>query len=196
MKRRCAEEDENGNDPVVVKYVAPSTIYYRGEIKEPEATKFIVKLRKAAKNLEHSKLSIVVYLSSHGGDAHAGISMYEHICDVKRTCPVTVVADGYCASAATLPLIAATRRVMFHSSTVLVHAITSFPWGGYKPKQLREEADNCDTLMNVLVTIYQQHCKLKTSKLKRLLEKDQLLTFEQCLQMGFVDGSTVTVTKA
>ena len=197
MKRvryTCAESDDDDDDEVLVKLISPNTIYYRGEIKEPEASRFCIKLRKAASKLSNSNLPITVFLSSCGGDAYAGISMYEHICMVKKRVPVHVVADGYVASAATLPLLAATKRIMCRNATFLVHAVTSYTWGGYKPKQLKEESDNLDTLMNILVSLYENHCTMKKKELKRLLDKDQLLTFDQCLEYGFVDGDVALLS--
>ena len=131
MQKRCRytckdDDDEEEEDEVFVKFISPNTIYYRGEIREPEASKFCIKLRKAARKLSTSNLPITVFLSSHGGDVYAGISMYEHICMVKDSVPIHVVADGYVASAATLPLLAATKRIMCRNATFLVHAVTSY----------------------------------------------------------------------
>lgn len=191
MKRKrgryCAESDSE-DEEAFVKYVAPSTIYYRGEIKEPQATEFCMKLRKAARGLQSSRLPITVFLSSHGGDVYAGVAMYEHICHVKQSVPVYVVADGYVASAATLPLIAASKRIMCRHATLLVHAITSYTWGGYKPKQLKEESENLETLMGILLAMYRKHCTMKAKELQRLLDTDRLLTYDECRKHGLIDG--------
>ena len=189
MKRARAADDEEGDKDTFVEYVAPNTIYYRGEIKEPEATKFIQKLRKAASKLASSASSapITVYISSFGGDAYSGITMYEHVLMVKRDRPVIFVVDGYCASAATLPLLAASERKMCKHATLLVHAVSSEIWGGFKPKQLKEESENLETLMHILMTIYQTHSTLNKKELRKLLEKDKLLTKDECVKFGFID---------
>ena len=192
-KRRRSDyiaSDSDSDDDVVVRYVPPNTIYYRGEIKEPEASQFCIKLHKAARKLTTtSTLPLTVFLSSRGGDVYAGISMYEHICMVKDSgVPVYVVVDGSVASAATLPLLAATKRVMCRNATFLVHAITSYTWGGYKPDQLKTKSENLDTLMAILLELYGKHCTMKHKELKRLLDTDRLLTYDECVRYGFVDG--------
>ena len=80
MKRRCGAASADDNE-TFVSYVAPATLYYRGEIKEPHVTKFVRKLRDAsdARREASSSQPIVVYLSSHGGCVYGGITMYEHV---------------------------------------------------------------------------------------------------------------------
>lgn len=187
---RLAEADDDDDDEQnIVQLVKPSTLYYRGEIKEPQATRFCMKLRKASDTLQSasSDAPIRVYLSSHGGDVHAGISMYSHILAVKRRTPVHVIVDGYCASAATLPLLAASRRMMAEYATLLVHAVTSYTWGGYKPCELKEESQNLDTLMHLLSSMYLRHSGISKKALRALLKTDRLLTFDECVEYGFVE---------
>lgn len=177
------------DDESFVTYVAPATLYYRGEIKEPHVTKFVCKLRKASDTLRESSSSnpIVVYISSYGGCVYGGIAMYEHVRMVAATTPVHTVVDGFCASAATLPFLAGTQRTVCSSATMLVHAVTSTMWGGWKPRELREESENMDTLMELLTAIYARHSSAKPKTLRKLLEKDKLLTLTECRKLGFVD---------
>lgn len=191
MKRiRFADNDsDDETEHTILKFIEPNMIFYRGEIKEPEATNFCIKLRKAVSKLSNSRLPVEIFLTSGGGDVYAGISMYEHIMMMKKKHDITVIADGFVASAATLPLMAATTRQMCSHATLLVHAITSyFSWGSFKPRQLKEESDNIETLMQILKSIYKRHCKIKDKSLEKLLEKDKLLTFDECIRFGFVDG--------
>ena len=190
-RRRMSEADgecEAADAATVVRYVAPATIFYRGEICEPHATTFCVKLQKAARKLRGTDRNVDVFLSSEGGDVYAGISMYEHICMVKKRVPVHVIADGYVASAATLVLLAASRRVMRQNATFMIHAVTSFHWGGLKPKELHEEASNTEALMLLLTELYRRHSTLKRRELEKLLDRERNLRYTECLQMGFVDG--------
>lgn len=175
-------------DAPYVRLVKPCTLYYRGEIKEPQATQFAIKLRRAAKCVRGSRRRVRIYLSSEGGDAYAGISLYETVKMVARKTPVDVVVDGFAASAATLPLLAATRRFLCRSAFLLVHAVTAETWGGYKPKQLQEEADNLRTLQRVLHGLYSEHCTLSKKELRKLLDKDRLMPYDECVRCGFVDG--------
>lgn len=189
MRLTSEDDSDSETEHTVIKFVEPNLIFYRGEIKEPEATKFCIKIRKAVSKLRNSTLPVKIFLTSGGGDVYAGISMYEHIIMMKKKHDITVIADGFVASAATLPLMAATNRQMCPHATLLVHAITSYySWGSFKPKQLKEESDNLETLMKILKSIYRRHCKIKDKNLEKLLEKDKLLTFEDCMKFGFVDS--------
>lgn len=188
--RSKSDDDSESDTETFTKFVEPNLIFYRGEIKEPHATNFCIKLHNAVAKLQDSTLPIKVFMTSVGGDVYAGIAMYEHIMLMKKTHDITVIADGFVASAATLPLMAATTRQMFTHATLLVHAITShYSWGSFKPKQLKEESDNIETLMKILKSIYKRHCKIKDKSLEKLLEKDKLLTFEECVKLGFIDST-------
>ena len=191
MKRRCGAASADDNE-TFVSYVAPATLYYRGEIKEPHVTKFVRKLREAsdARREASSSQPNVVYLSSHGGCVYGGITMYEHVRMVAATTPVHTVVDGFCASAATLPFLAGTQRTVCESATMLVHAVSSSMWGGWKPRELREESENLDTLMELLTAIYARHSSAKPKALRKLLEKDKLLTRADCHELGFVNAQS------
>lgn len=135
--------------------------------------------------LAGAQCHITVFLNSSGGDAYAGLCMYEHIRLVTQLVPVHVIVDGYVASAATLPLLAASRRFMCSTAFLMMHEVRTGMSG--KPKELRQEADNVSKLMETMVTIYKRHSTLTRAKLLEILSREIDFSAGECLEMGLVD---------
>lgn len=184
-KRRRLDDDDDADEDVVVETLEPSTIFYRGEIREPHATAFCKALRKMMQTLAGTNCIINVFLNSAGGDAYAGLSMYEHVRMVGRSVPVHVTVDGYIASAATLPLLGATRRIMCSTAFMMIHEVRTGTYG--KPHELRQESDNINKLMEVFVRVYQTYSTLNRAKLLKILSQEIDFSASECLEMGLVD---------
>ena len=186
-KRRRASEDDEESDATI--RVSGNCIFYRGEIKEPEATDFCIKLKKKVKEQKEKLKGIInVYISSGGGDAFAGLMMYEHIKSGKSHVTINTIADGYVASAATFPFLAGTKRMMCKTSSMLIHPVRSGQFGYFKPNEMENEAKSTQALMNIINALYQEHGVLKKKEQKNIMEEERLLTYEDCIKYGFVDG--------
>lgn len=188
-KRRCAtsdSEDEEDDDKENFVKTYKDTIYFRGEIKEPQATDFCIELRKLSeRQFDTSQSVITIMLSSDGGDVFAGLRMYEAI----RRCkiPVTVMCEGCVASAATLVMLGATRRCMYETSVILVHALKSWMPGYAKPKEIKEELQNSETLTDICTSLYKKHCRITKPAISKMYDTDLYMKADQCLRLGFVE---------
>jgi ATP-dependent protease ClpP protease subunit len=177
-----SSDDEVEEEPVLV--VQKNHIYYRGEIKEPAATKFQIKIRELAdeyRDIGH----IVLHLTTEGGSVFAGLSMYEAL----RTAaiPVHVIVESEVCSAGTVVMMGAQRRLMHRTSVILVHALSSWIHGHQKPKQIKEELKNTETLLDIMSDVYRRHTKLSKTMLKDLYDTDLYLRHDRCLELGLVD---------
>ena len=166
--------------------VYKDTIYYRGEIKEPLATQFCIELRKLAESqFDMQNPCISIMLASHGGDVFAGLTMYEAL----RRCKVKTIitCEGCVASAATLVLLGATEKIMYSTSVILVHSLRSWMGGYAKPKEIKEELQNSQTLTDICTQIYKRHSRIKQIALDKLYDTDLYMKADECLKLGFID---------
>ena len=115
--RAGESSDDESEQPVLV--VQTNHISDRGEITEPAATDFQIKLRELVdeyRDIGH----VVLHLTTEGGSLFAGLSMYEAL----RTAaiPVHVIVESEVCSAGTIVMMGARRRLMHRTSVILVHA--------------------------------------------------------------------------
>lgn len=179
----AASDDASDDDVVLVK--KKQCIYYRGDIKEPFATRFCISLRELADDLRETSACITVYLRTDGGDVFCGLSMYEAI---RHCCvPVHVVCDACVCSAGTLVLLGASKRLMYGTSVMLVHSLSHWVMGMQRPKELQQELQNAETLTEIMTAIYKRHTKLTKSALSNLYNTDLYLRADECKRLGFVD---------
>ena len=187
---RCATEEESDDDSSEKENFIKTykdTIYFRGEIKEPQATEFCIEIRKMAeRQFDTSQGVITLMLSSDGGDVFAGLRMYEAMKRCKV--PITVICEGCVASAATLVMLGASQRYMYDTSVILVHSLKSWMAGYAKPKEIKEELQNSETLTDICTDLYKKHCKITKSALNKMYDTDLYMRADQCLKLGFVQG--------
>ena len=177
------KSDEEDDDVILKTY--KNCVYYRGEIKEPEATQFCIKLRELSDNYHDTNNNIMFHLTSGGGDLFAGISMYEALQHSKV--PVHVIAESCVCSAGTIVMLGAAKRYMYSTTVILVHSLSSWIMGHQKPKEIREELQNSETLLEIMSEIYKRHTKLNKMHLKKLYDTDLYMRHNECLKLGFVD---------
>jgi ATP-dependent protease ClpP protease subunit len=127
---------------------------------------------------------IELQIHSDGGDYHEGIAMYSLI---KRRRGRTIgVVDSVAASAATFPLMACDRVVMFNNSWMLIHSAH----GGLRDggeQDFREAADRLAETNAQIRSIYTDRWKGTEAELKEALTKDTWLTATECLELGLAD---------
>ena len=162
-----------------------NNLYYKGEIKEPQATNFCIKLRELADEYHDTEQNIMFHLSTHGGDLFAGLSMYEALRHSKV--PVHVIAESCVCSAGTIIMLGASKRFMYKTSVILVHSLSSWMRGRQKPKEIREELQNSETLLDIMSEIYKENTKLNKHNLKKLYDTDLYMRHDECVRLGFVD---------
>lgn len=156
-------------------------IYFFGEVSEKSAVELNTLLRK----MERQSLShIVLYIHSTGGDTYAGFSVMDHI--QALTVPVHTVADGLCGSAATLILLAGTKRYMKKNARVLIHQVSSSS-ETLKHADLKDEMLHISALMKQMVDVYTQCTKIPRNKMKQMMRRDIYLNLEQCMRYSIVD---------
>ena len=126
---------------------------------------------------------IELHVNSTGGDAYQGVAIYNAL--EKKDATITAYVDGIACSAATLPLMAAEKVIMGIGTNILVHNMWTIAWGN--AEDLRKAADDLDKMMQSNRKIYLKKCNLTEEELIDLMAKEEFLTPEEAVEMGFAD---------
>jgi len=200
MKKKSNTRRESSDDEEEVEVecngvvnVQGSDIFYNGDVTD-ENVGFLIqsmgktekKLRKMAVDFDGFEPGIRLYINSEGGSVFAGLSAMNHIesCRV----PVTTIADGLCASAATFMLLGGRTRLIRKNAFILIHQMTVGMWGDYKFTELNEEMYNNKKIMKMLRKLYTDKTEIPEKKLKALMTKDVLLSSRKCIKYGIVSA--------
>lgn len=134
-------------------------------------------------NVYDSYPHIKLFVHTNGGNLYAGLSGMEHI----RTCEFDIHAyvDGFVASAGTLLILGAKKRIMYKYSDVLIHQLSTGFWGKYE--EMVEEAKNCKKLMKMMKDIYKTYTVIPDEILDTLMTKEINLNSKKCLKYKIVD---------
>lgn len=127
---------------------------------------------------------LVCHIDSYGGVTSAGIAMYNLLrsCEAK----VTTIAEGFCASAASLVFMAGDQRIMRNASLLMIHNAWSTVAGN--ADELRKTADDLDKISRTAANIYREHISLEDEKLEALLAAESWIDPEEAVEWGFATG--------
>lgn len=127
---------------------------------------------------------IELHINSKGGDAFEGMAIMNALKNYTGGEKVAMV-DGFCASAATLPLFAM-DKVLAHETTMFVfHKSATMAFG--HADDIRKSADELDTIDSVVIDLYMKRFTGSREELEALLDDDKIITGKQALEYGFVD---------
>lgn len=166
-------------------------VFFHCEVNEDSVLELVTKLRALVKHLRKIYIdldieqdpAVTLYIKSDGGDLYSGFSAMDHIRSLRAH--VTTVADGVCASAATLLLLAGKTRKMSENSYVLIHQISADGvWGKYE--ELKDRMQNFTKDMDRMQKVYETETNISSKKLKKILKKDLYLDAEQCMRYGII----------
>jgi ATP-dependent Clp endopeptidase proteolytic subunit ClpP len=172
------DDDEDEGDGFNLDMVG-NDIFYSGDITPEGMHKMIIMLKKLELK---TKNTITIYIRSGGGDLFAGVSAMDHIRNSKSK--IVTVADGFCASAATLVLLGSKNRKIMKNAHILIHQLSSGTIGKYH--DMKDELKNCDALMGTMKRIYKEDTKLTDEILKKLFKRDIYFSAEECIEWGIV----------
>lgn len=159
--------------------VVGNKIFFHDEVTD-ESVLGLVKQIHEMSNLRE----ITIFIKSDGGDLYSGLSAMDHM----RSSPVriTTVADGLCASAASIMLLGGRKRLIMENAHVLIHQLTSDFSGKYE--ELKTEEKHLSNLMERMVKLYMNETRIPEKKLHTYLKKDTVLSASKCIKYGIVDG--------
>lgn len=125
-----------------------------------------------------------IYINSSGGDAHAGLAIY----DLFKSAPFTVitVCIGECYSAGLIIFLGGDERIMYPNSYLTLHELTL---GRVSMEDLQEK--DIDTLSNsvkklnkLMIGIIKKNCSLDPEKIRALYYSETMFVADEALECG------------
>lgn len=159
-----------------IKVIGNKIFFYKG-VDDDSISELVTKLHE----LEHLS-KVTIFIKSDGGDVYSGFSAMDHM----RASPleITTVADGLCASSATLLLYGGDHRLMMKNARILIHQASS-DFSGGKFDDLDDEKRHIKSIMKQMREVYKN---IPAEKLNKCMKKDVYLTSSKCVKYGIVNG--------
>ena len=128
--------------------------------------------------------TIHLRVNSPGGDVFAGRAIEQAI----REHPANIIAhvDGYAASAATYPTLAANEIVMADGAFIMIHKASGSAWGN--GDDLRATAAVLDKIDESLVTTYANKTGQSPEDIAAWLEAETWFSATEAVELGFADS--------
>jgi ATP-dependent Clp endopeptidase proteolytic subunit ClpP len=159
--------------------VIGNKIFFYGDVDDESVFELVTKLHE----MEHMS-KVTIFIKSDGGDVYAGLCAMDHM----RASPleITTVADGFCASSATLILYGGDKRLMLPNARILIHQVSSEFSGKFE--ELKVEKRNLKSIMKQIREVYEKKSKIPSEKLDKYMESDVCLKCSTCVRYGIVHG--------
>ena len=133
---------------------------------------------------EHADAKLIrVRINSRGGDAFAGIAIYNLL--AAHPARVEVTIEGLAASAASAVAMAGDRIILRRGAQIMIHLPAAF--GGGNADEMRRSADTLDRLTSSYASIYAARTGLSSERLRELMAEEVWLEADEALELGFVD---------
>ena len=167
-----------------------NTLYFYSPITEESSLGLEQKLialdkhnQKVLKTYNVDNGPIHLHIQSFGGSLFHTLYLIDLIKGLKT--PVYTYIDGFAASAGTLLSVVGKKRFMTKHSLMLIHQLSGGVGGKYS--EMKDEEQNIDMLMDMIVNTYVENTKFNEMTLNNILKHDWWLTSDQCLKYGLVD---------
>ncbi len=197
-KEKNKDKYFNGDNNEIETKVVDNHIYYYSSVSKKSALELNIKLREVENKLlkkynDHNNHQEYIYLhiNSFGGSVFSAFSVIDTIKNMKV--PVVSIIEGAAASAATLISVMCDYRIIYKTSYMLIHQLSSGSWG--KMNELEEEMENLKELMNSIKTIYKENTNIPRGEISEILKHDLWWNADICLAKGLVDKIKTTDKK-
>jgi ATP-dependent protease ClpP protease subunit len=134
---------------------------------------------------------IELSINSMGGSMFDALAVY-HVM-VRDSPRITARVEGFALSAATLPLMAASRRVVPRNAYLMIHNPMLCIFGDMNAKELREGAEFLEKITDGLVNIYASGTAGSTEKLKKMVDAETWMNGDEALENGFATATVDAV---
>ena len=173
-------------------------IYFYSGVNKKSVLELNIKLKEVEKELlkkqselEFHKEYIYLHINSYGGCVFSCFSVIDTIKNLRV--PVVSIIEGAAASAATLISVVCDYRIIYKTSYMLIHQLSSAYWG--KMEDMEEEMVNLRELMRKIKEIYKNHTQISDGDLDEILKHDLWWNADITLEKGLVDEIRVNDKK-
>jgi SPP1 gp7 family putative phage head morphogenesis protein len=134
--------------------------------------------------IDDSTTDIELTINSSGGDFFEGMAIYKFL--KSHPAKVTATVNGFAASAATFPLLAADVRRVPAGSIVGVHyPFSAACFCDLNHEQAQLLADQFKPFSDVMVDIYTSELRISESEVREMLSREEAMTSSRALEVGF-----------
>lgn len=191
----CQSNKEDEADPQRIRAessvieIVRNNIYFYSEVERDKTIQLVKTLRYLNQEFElHQRKfreppCIKLFINSNGGNIFAGFSAMDEI--ITSRIPIITIADGCCASAATLLSVVGKKRLIKAHSHMLIHQMSSMFCGKYQ--EFEDKIDNQRRIMEKIKGIYRMHTRIPENQLNEILKHDLWFDAKKCLEYGLVD---------
>ena len=124
---------------------------------------------------------LTVYINSYGGEVAEGLAIYNAL--RRHAGRVQTVADGFVCSAAMLPFLAGSERVMSLASLLMIHNVWTFAEGD--AGALRKEAQALEEITQATRNAYMEVFTGSEEELTALMDAETWILPEKGMELGF-----------
>lgn len=195
FKLLSLDDHDNEDENKMINYLQESSneIYFYGAV-TPEScfalrnkiNDLTQKSKRFSINYNTEPFPIYLHIQSGGGNLFPVLYVIDIIKNHDNSIPIYTMVDGFAASAATLISVVGQKRYMTKNSLMLIHQLSSGTEEG-KYSEIKDQVHNMDSLMKIIIKIYQENTKMDDDTLFDLLQKDIWLNSTECLKYGLVD---------
>ena len=192
------DKDSDSDDNEIEVKSHSNHIYFYSAVTNKSAQQLNIILKEIEEELlnkykqcEHHREYIYLHINSYGGSIFSSFSIIDTIKNLKI--PVISIIEGTAASAASLISIVCDYRIIYQTSYMLIHQLSSMTWG--KMSEIEEEVVNLKELMKQIKILYKTYSDIPESEIEELLKHDLWWNAEICLEKGLVDELKTTARK-
>lgn len=152
-------------------------------------TETLCDLRELAYGREDMDCSrVVIHLNSPGGHAYGAFAVHDAIKAIPK--PVTIIVEGWAASAASMIVLqAADKRMARPNARFLLHEIRRWAFTEETTSQLEDEVKEMKAITDMVVDLLSRRCgKSKQSVRATIRRKEIWMSAKQALKWGLIDG--------
>lgn len=128
---------------------------------------------------------IRVRIKSYGGDVEEGFSIYSELRRYAKehNAKVTTLAEGQCASIATVFFLAGDERLVTEFTQPFVHNAWTYAMGD--AKQLTRITADLETCNDMIAKHYANHTDLTYDEARQLMDDETYINPEECVRLRF-----------
>lgn len=161
-------------------------IYLYGDISSTESWWYDdITPKKFKSDLENlgDVSEITLHINSGGGDVFAANTIYSLL--KNHSAKIVAIIDGLCASAATIPALAADVLKMHNNGLFMLHNPSMGATG--ESEDLRKAADLLVKVKSMIMTCYMNKTGLSEEEVSQMMDETTWLTGKEALEKGFID---------
>ena len=119
-------------------------------------------------------------LNSYGGDLYTGLALFDYV----KSSDIEVGVIGMCASAATLPLLASSKRWGTPNSRYLIHNPWSMVMGD--AQDMQKNANDLKIEQDRAYQLYVDNLTASPELIKEYMDQERMLNAEEALAIGLI----------